>query len=171
VQDEVALTAQITELWRLHTDNNGSIKSQTENLRSLRAELGKRLSEMKQLLARPGRNGQWSAWLKQNRISRATADRLVLKFGRPVNPDGNCLTESISEPSEEEIQTLLDKVGPKMRRVLRTPQSVYKFIELLPSSFEGVERRATSEGLVIVKPVQKAGVVDAVREAQHEPAR
>jgi hypothetical protein len=58
-----------------------------------------------------------------------------------------------------------------MRRVLRTPQSVYKFIELLPSSFEGVERRATSEGLVIVKPVQKAGVVDAVREAQHEPAR
>jgi hypothetical protein len=100
VQDEVALTAQITELWRLHTDNNGSIKSQTENLRSLRAELGKRLSEMKQLLARPGRNGQWSARLKQNRISRATADRLVLKIERPVNPDGNCLTESISEPAE-----------------------------------------------------------------------
>lgn len=58
--DEADLSAEITELWRLHSDYKGSIKSQTENLRSLRAELGKRLSEMKQLLARPGRSGEWS---------------------------------------------------------------------------------------------------------------
>ena len=30
VQDEVALIAEITELWRLHTDYKGSIKSQTK---------------------------------------------------------------------------------------------------------------------------------------------
>ena len=35
-QDETALTEQIAQLWRLHADYKGSIKNQTENLRSLR---------------------------------------------------------------------------------------------------------------------------------------
>jgi hypothetical protein len=166
--DEAALTAEITELWRLHADHKGMIKNQTENLRSLRAELGKRLSEMKQVLARPGRNGQWSSWLKQHKIARATADRLVLKFERSRNPDGNCLIESISEPTEEEIQGLFDKVAPKLRRVLRTPASVYRFIDLMTSSFAS-DRKATEEGLVIVKPLQKTELVGLVQEVQHEP--
>ena len=106
------------------------------------------------MLAKPGRSGQWSGWLKERKIPRATADRLVSKHERSLNPDGNRLTESISEPSEEEIQTLLDKVAPKLRRVLRTPASVYRFIDLLTLSFEGIERRVTDEGILIGKPVQ-----------------
>lgn len=167
-QDEAALTAEITELWRLHSDYKGSIKSQTENLRSLRAELGKRLAEMKQVLARPGRNGQWSGWLKERKIPRATADRLVLKFERSLNPDGNRLSESISEPTEEEILNLYNKLAPKLRRALPTPASVYRFIDLVSGSF-ALERRVTEEGLVIVKPFQKTAVVEPVQEAQHEP--
>lgn len=167
-QDEAALTAEIAELWRLHTDYKGSIKNQTENLRSLRNELGKRLSEMKQVLAKPGRAGGWSAWLKERQISRATADRLVGKHERSLNPDGNCLSESISEPTEEEIQNLIDKVAPKLRRVLRTPASAYRFLDLLSSSF-ALDHQATEEGLVIAKPVQKRTVVGTVQEAQNEP--
>ena len=81
-------------------------------------------------------------------------DRLVLKFERSLQPDSKRLTEQITEPTDEQIQTLLDKVSPKLRGVLRTPQSVYRFIDLLTLSFEGIERRVTDEGILIVKPVQ-----------------
>jgi len=118
---------------------------------------------MKQILARPGRGGLWSSWLKARGIPRATADRLVANYERSLHPDSNCLTESISEPSEEEIQTLLEKIAPKLRRVLRTPASAYRFIELLASSFEGLDRRNTEEGFRIVKPCQEAA-------AEVEPA-
>lgn len=168
--DETSLTAEIAELWRLHTDYKGSIKSQTDNLRGLRSELGKLLHQMKALLAKPGRSGQWSSWLKQHKIARATADRLVLRHKRSLNPDGNCLTESISEPSDEEIKTLLDKVTPKLRRVLRTPASVFRFVDLLTGVFEEVDRRKTEEGILILQPVHQTATVESVpEEAQVEP--
>lgn len=165
-QDEAALTAEITELWRLHSDYKGSIKNQTENLRSLRAELGKKLAEMKQVLVKPGRSGQWSGWLKEKQISRATADRLVGKYERSLNPDGNCLTESISEPTEEEIKTLLDKIAPKLHRVLRTPAATYRFVQLITSSF-GLDRKDTEEGFVVLRPVQQTTAVELVPEEAH----
>jgi hypothetical protein len=163
VQDETALTAEIAELWRLHTDYKGSIKSQTENLRSLRSELGKLLHQMKGLLARPGRNGQWSAWLKERQISRATADRLVTKYERSLNPELNCLNEAIPEPTEEQIQMLLNKVAPKLRRVLQTPASAFCFLDLLTSSF-ALERKDTEEGFVVLRPVQQTTAVEFVPE-------
>lgn len=160
-QDEAALTAEIAELWRLHSDYKSSIKDQNQNLISLRAELGKRLAEMKQVLAKPGRSGGWSGWLKECKISRATADRLVIKYERSLNPDSNCLTAQFTEPTEAEIQTLLDKLAPKLRRVLRTPTSVYRFIELLASSI-ALDRKHTEEGFVILRPAQPSTVVDSV---------
>jgi hypothetical protein len=135
VQDEVTLASEINELWRLHGDYAVSMRSQSQNLRSLRAELGEKLSAMKALLAKPGCSGKWSSWLKEHKIARSTADRLVAKHERSLNPNPNCHTDSISEPTEEEIQNLLEKIAPKLRRVLRTPQGVYRFIDLLASSF------------------------------------
>jgi hypothetical protein len=154
--DEAALTAEIAQLWQIHSDYKTSIKHQSEGLRTLRTELGKKLSDMKRILARPGRGGEWSGWLKQRKISRATADRLVLQFERSLNPDGNCLTESICEPTEEEIQNLLERLLPKLRRVLRTPQSTYRFLDLMTSVYHGVDRRASEDGILIVKPCQLA---------------
>ena len=166
-QDEAALTAEITELWRLHTDYKGSIRNQTENLRSLRAELGKKLcrDETGARTTRSRRKVERMA--EGHKIARATADRLVLKYERSLNPDGNRLTESISEPTEAEIQTLLDKLSPKLRRVLRTPASAYRFVELFASSF-AMERRVTEEGLVIAKRSQTTGLEEPVPEAQDE---
>ena len=68
----------------------------------------------------------------------------------------NCLTESISEPTEDEIEKLCAKVFPKLRRVLRTPQSVYRFVDLLTLSCDGTERRVTDEGILVMKPSQDA---------------
>ena len=57
-QDESVLTTGITQLWQVHCDYQTSIKHETEQFRALRNELGKLLHQMKELLARPGRNGQ-----------------------------------------------------------------------------------------------------------------
>jgi hypothetical protein len=114
------------------------------------------LHQMKELLARPGRNGQWSAWLKERAIPRATADRLALKYEQSLHPHANCLSESISEPTEDEIEKLCAKVFPKLRRVLRTQHSLYRFVELMTSTFDGVDHKMTEEGLLIVKPCQLA---------------
>jgi hypothetical protein len=153
-QDEGALTTEIVQLWQVHESRQKSIKHETEEFRALRNELGKLLHQMKELLARPGRGGQWSAWLKERAIPRATADRLALKYERSLHPHANCLTESISEPTEDEIEKLFAKVFPKLRRVLRTSQSVYRFVDLLTLSCDGTGRRVTDEGILVVKPVQ-----------------
>ena len=153
-QDEGALTTEIVQLWQVHRDFQTSIKHQTQEFRSLRTELGKHLTEMKQVLARPGRNGRWSTFLKEHQIPRATADRLVQKYMRSIYPHANCLTEQLAEPTEEEIQKILFKVLRKLRPVLRTPQSVYRFVDLLTLSCGGTVRRVTEEGILLIKPSQ-----------------
>lgn len=168
-QDETALTAEITELWQIHNDFKTSLRQQSQSLHSLRAELGKKLAEMKQILARPGCSGKWSSWLKDHKIARSTADRLVAKHERSLNPDPNCLTGSISEPTEAEIKCLLDKVAPKLRRVLRTPQSVYRFVGLLTSSL-ALDHKESEQGFIVLKPPSTAAVEQSVpQDAQAEP--
>ena len=79
---------------------------------------------MKQILAKPGRGGQWSSFLVERQIPRATADRLVARHLRSLDPNANCVTEDVSEPTEEEVQRLFTSVWPKLHRTLRSRQSV-----------------------------------------------
>jgi hypothetical protein len=155
-QDEGALTTEIVQLWQVHGDYQKSIKHDTEKFRVLRNELGKLLHQMKGLLARPGRGGQWSAWLKEREIPRSTADRLVQRYEHSLNPNVNRTIGSISELTEEEIQKLFFKVLRKLRPVLRTQQSVYRFVDLLTLSCDGTVRRVTEEGILVIKPTQNA---------------
>jgi len=154
--DEGILTNEIVELWQVQESHQTSIKHETEQFRALRNKLGKLLHQMKELLARPGRSGQWSSFLKGHKIPRATADRLVQRYERSLHPNANRLSESISEPTERDIQNLLARVLPKLRRVLRTPQSTYRFLDLVTSVFDGIDRRATEEGILVMKPSQDA---------------
>lgn len=156
LQDETGLTDKIVQLWQEHNDYKTSIRHQTQDLHALRIELGKHLAEMKEVLAKPGRSGQWSSWLKERKIPRATADRLVTNYERSLNPDGNRLIEAITEPTEADIQKLFAKTFPKLRRVLRTPQSVYRFVDLLTLSSDGTRRLVTDEGIWILKPLAQS---------------
>ena len=67
----------ITNLWSAHVNAKNTARATNEELRALRAKLGERLSEMKQILAKPGCDGQWSGFLREHNIPRASADRLV----------------------------------------------------------------------------------------------
>jgi hypothetical protein len=69
----------------------------------------------------------------------------VLKFELSLHPELSCVTEATQEPTEEQIQSLFDKVAPKLRRILQTPQSAYRFVELLMSSLAA---RGSHEGRV-----------------------
>ena len=109
---------------------------------------------MKQILAKPGRDGQWSGFLREHNIPRATADRLVIRHLRSVNPDANRLSEPVSEPTEEEVQRLFSSILPRLRRLLRTPNSVYSFVSMLTSSY-GTCRRVTDEGILVLKVAQQ----------------
>ena len=40
--------------------------------------------------------------------------------------------------------------------MLRTPQSLYRFVDLLTLSCDGMGRRVTDEGILVMKPSQNA---------------
>jgi hypothetical protein len=137
--DETLLNVQISELWQTHETYRSIMRQESRTFRGLRDELGERLAEMKKMLARPGRGGEWCAWLRERNIPRATADRLVKKHEQKLYPDVNCLSEAISEPTQEDIEKLLNSMLPKLRKVLRTSSSKNCFMELLVKSFADME--------------------------------
>jgi hypothetical protein len=132
----------ITNLWVAHANAKIAARATSEELRALRAKLGEQLCRMKEVLARPGCDGQWSGFLREHNIPRATADRLVTRHLRSLNPDVNCLTEPVSEPTDEEVQRLFVAVWPKLRRTLKSQQSVLLFVDLLTSHFKSGEPTA-----------------------------
>jgi hypothetical protein len=68
---EATLSSEITVLWSAHQDGKAVAKRTRAELKAIRHSLGERLHAMKALLARSGRSGQWSAFLRESRIPRA----------------------------------------------------------------------------------------------------
>jgi len=130
---EQMLGEEIASLWFSHVNAKSAARATNEELRALRAKLGGQLSEMKKLLVRPGREGQWSGFLREHGIPRATGDRLVERYQRSLNPDSKCLSEEVSEPSDEQVRMLFASVWPRLRRTLTTQESLRHFIALLTS--------------------------------------
>jgi hypothetical protein len=133
---EQMLRDEIASLW---SANVNAARATNEELRAIRAKLGEQLCRMKEVLAKPGCDGQWSGFLREHNIPRATADRLVGRHLRSLIPDVNCLTEPVSEPTEEEVRELFSSVWPRLRCTLRSQQSLQLFVDLLTSHCEHAE--------------------------------
>jgi hypothetical protein len=131
-----ALGEAITCLWAAHVIAKNTARATKAELHEIRLKLGEHLHEMKKLLAAPGRDGQWSGFLREHNIPRATADRLAQRHQRSLNPDGNPLIEAISEPTAKEVETLFKSILPRLRRTLRSRQSLDLFVHLLTLQFE-----------------------------------
>jgi hypothetical protein len=138
-QNERTLGDEIANLWSANVSAKNAARATSEELRTLRAKLGEQLSEMKRILAKPGRGGQWSSFLAERQIPRATGDRLVARHLRSLNPDANRLSEPVPESTEEEVRKLFAMVWPKLRRTLRSRQSLQLFVDLLRSHSEHAE--------------------------------
>jgi hypothetical protein len=153
---ETQLTNQISSLWTEHTRLNSDRKATAVELRQIRATLAERLYEMKSLLSRPGRGGEWRGWLRERGIPRSSADRLVVRHGETLGiENGNVLTGAISNPSEDTAEKVAKDVWLRFRKVLATDESVIQFIASVAElAGFGQERRA--EGLLIFKPAPTA---------------
>jgi hypothetical protein len=151
MESQNELGEAITSLWSAHLNAKHAARATNEELRTIRAKLGEQLSEMKKLLAKPGRGGQWSAFLLEKGIPRASGDRLVARHLRSLDPSANCVTEELSEPTDEDVQKLFIAVWPKIRRTLRSRQSVDLFVRLLTAHCESGDMRV-QESPVVTQP-------------------
>ena len=76
VSDEY-LAGETVFLWSTREHFRRQMNIQRAEVLKADSILGELLFRMKRKLSRMGRNGGWSEWLRQNKISRASADRLV----------------------------------------------------------------------------------------------
>jgi hypothetical protein len=153
-EEEQRLDKEIARLWEVHVEAKGVVKKTKEELKEIRERLSERLFQMKQLLARPGRNGQWSAWLKERRISRASADRLVQRFAATL-PGYELPHESIPRTSNEAAEELARGLWPSFRKALTTNESVVQFFGWI-AKISGVPHQWREEGLLVYHAVSTA---------------
>ena len=122
---ETKLSKEIEALWSAHQNGKATAKRTRAELKSLRRDLGERLHIMKTLLARTGRGGQWTSYLREHKISRTSADRWALEHEERLNPGSTNRTDvAISEPTEADVTKFFNRLLPQLRTVLTTQQAV-----------------------------------------------
>ena len=135
--EERVTTKEIIDLWTAHNKQNAMLKQSSKELKKTRTSLGRYLFELKNLLAKTGRNGRWTSFLQEAGIPRATADRYVESHKHSLDPkNGNRLTEAISVPTEAEIKAMAVKLAPRLLRVLTTSESTRKFLQEMATALQ-----------------------------------
>jgi hypothetical protein len=127
--DEPQLIGEISDLWQIHAQTKGALRKSREDIKQIRADLAKRLYELKAVLSRPGRGGAWSSFLGTQKIPRSTADRLVRGHEKTITAqEGNCPTEQIPEPDELVVRRYCRGLWPRLSRVLTNADLVELFV-------------------------------------------
>ena len=155
---ETQLAQEISSLWSDNLRLSADRKTTAKELRQVRAKLAERLHAMKSLLARPGRGGEWRGWLRERRIPRSTADRLVARYAETLGSgnDGNVPSGAIPELAMPSAEKLAAAVwSSSLKKVLVTGESVVQFIGSI-AQISGVPHEWRPEGLMIFNPVPKA---------------
>lgn len=141
----------ITNLWVAHANAKVAARSTNQELRALRAKLGQQLCRMKEVLVKPGCDGQWSGFLRGHNIPRATGDRLVARHLRSLNPDTNRLTGAVSEPTEQEMMRCFNSILPRLNPFLKAPGGLFSFVALITAHYRGCSE-TTDRGILVLKP-------------------
>lgn len=149
---EATLTAEIKRLWSDHNQAQATGKKSKEELRVIRLELGRRLLDVRTLVSRPGRSGGFSAYVKAHSIPRATANELIARYKRTLEPQGNCLNEPITETPMLTAEKLAQSVWHRCRKILTTSEAVVQFLATIAELSE-VPHERRQEGLSIFDAV------------------
>jgi hypothetical protein len=94
------LAEEIRALWAAYADAQASAKRAKAEIKEVRERLGEKLHAMKLLLAKPGRNGAWSSFLRNQGIGKGTADPLARKHERPVGHEADTAGQPDSDSHE-----------------------------------------------------------------------
>lgn len=135
VEDEY-VAGEIVNRW-FHREQSRRLKDMHEmEMLKFDAELAELLFRRKQMLSRLGRNGQWSLWLRQQKISRSTADRLVTQYAESHGQTDMLRHREIAEPLEGNVCLAASRVFKRLKNMLTTPRSRMTFIRALADLFQ-----------------------------------
>jgi len=150
---ETKLAQEIEQLWSVHSQAQTVFGRTKEELRALRLELGRRLYEMKSLLACPGRAGQWSKFLSAQRIPRASADRYARRYEVNLNPPVEIAsTEAIQDSADETARKILQSIWPRLRQHLTDSETAYQFVCALVQRCGALRVEISDSGIAVRKP-------------------
>lgn len=106
LQEECEVKTAILDRWKISEPN--------------RKELGKLLSKLQEMLAIRGRKGQFTAWLEQNHISRATAYRYIAD-----NKPEEQLVDSTDDKTSQLILFTPELTEKRFQKFKRTALKLY----------------------------------------------
>ncbi len=157
-EQEPVLVVTIIELWSCSTTRKSNLATSRAELAEVRRELGMRLYAYKSLLSHSGRGGKWAGFLREVKIPRATADRLVEASSPSSAQTVNRLSEAISAPTEVDIAQIVSRLMPRLARQLTTPALVDRFLHALGDALHGSTPVAadSKRGTTVVPKVKAA---------------
>ena len=156
--DDEFVPGEIVNRW-FHREQSRRLKDLHEReMLEFDAVLAELLFRRKQMLCRLGRNGQWSLWLRQQRIARSTADRLVTQYAETHGLAGELKHRDIAEPIEGNVCLAAVRVFKRLRNMLSSPRSRMIFIRCLADRFGlGVEFGDDGSTLLSFSPPSSDG--------------
>ena len=129
--DDEFVAGEIVNRW-FHREQSRRLMNMHETeMLQFDATLGELLYRRKQMLCRPGRNGEWSRWLRQERIARSSADRLVAQYAESHGQTDMLRHREIAEPLEGNVCLAAVRVFKRLKNMLKTPKSRMAFIRVL----------------------------------------
>jgi hypothetical protein len=129
--DDKFVAGEIVNRW-FHREQSRRLMNlhETEML-EFDAVLAELLFRMKQKLSRIGRGGEWSSWLRQQKIQRSTADRLVAQYAESNGLTDELRHREIIEPLEGNVCSAASRVCKRQKNMLKTPRSRMMFLRCL----------------------------------------
>jgi hypothetical protein len=103
-----------------------SVADTKEDIAETKRALCVQLSAFKKLLAKVGRNGRWSQFLKEENMSKTTADRYVKWFDKMMEPT-KLVPDELSTSAN--ISQLVTSIAARILRTLNTATSITRFLE------------------------------------------
>ena len=126
-REEEPIASDIALNWKAYRNLQRSVKKSHKKLPNLGKSLGESMYRLKLLLAKPGCTGNWSAFLRENEVSRTTADRLIGAYERSLNPGANCTVGAIQPLTQDAVHKLCVGVWSHSKKKLTSYESVYWF--------------------------------------------
>ena len=126
--EEEIIASDIASTWRKYRQLQGSVKKSQNKLQSLGQSLGEALFGMKAMLAKPGRNGSWSQFLRKNKIPRTSGDRLVRAYERSINSGVNCTVGAIQPLTQDSVHKLCAAIWARSHKKLTSYELTYMFL-------------------------------------------
>jgi hypothetical protein len=152
----LALRSEIKSLWSAHQISKATAKHTKQEVKTLRLDLGRKLCEMKSILARTGRSGGWSAYLRSYDLPRASAERYIDQHEALLKPKQIDSRETVSETDADDVRRLVRSLLPRLRRILTTPEWVARFLEEVAFQWEPADASPTAGKVDEVGAVAKA---------------